>query len=872
MVSFKKSLMNICNFEANNMNRQYSIYGSRSLTKDFSIGFLIIILFISVLVFSSSALMFLKIEESKFQDKIHDIFQDFKDLIATPLWHYDDEEVTSICKTFLSGGAVSKIVIISSDDKSVYSFGNVEEKESEMAVFSDTLLYKTRQIGKVEFYPKKPKYFEQNKFYFYTIVSAISIICLFIIIATWFLLRVYVNRPLGKLIDWIKQIEKGEYKKDDIYFPQNEIQTVVNHFSLMVDSIKNREKRIRDSEERFRDLSELLPEAIYEMDTKGKLIFANQRAFDQFMYTQNDFEEGINLFDMIIPKDRQRAKENGEKILNGEEIGLSEYTALRKDGSTFPIMLHASPIFVKGIATGLRGIVIDVSERIMSEMALKESEFKFRSLFDLSPQAIALTAVGTGKLIDVNDKFCELTKYSKEELLELTTKEVGFYSDDDRNRFIKEIKVSGEVQGLKMDFKAKDGSTLNTLMFAKIIQIAGKNYILTIFLDVTDKKRLEARLAQAYKMEAIGTLAGGIAHDFNNILSPIILYTEMLLQDTSTENPLRFNLEEILSASMRAKDLTKQILTFSRQTEQERVPLLINPIIKEALKLLRSSLPSTIKIRQNIEAKVGVVLGDPTQIHQILMNLCTNAAHSMRGKGGLLEVDLADVDLYAEDAARIGDLKPGQYIKLTVSDTGAGMESNTKERIFEPYFTTSRKGEGTGLGLSVVHGIVKSYEGTITVDSKPGVGTVFEVFLPKVEKHISSKPASTVHIPGGTERVMLIDDEPSILEALQQMLKRLGYKVSAIRSSIEALKAFRAAPDEFDLVITDYTMPEMTGADVAKAVMDIRPDISVILSTGFSEQIDERESKAIGIRAFVMKPIVVEEIAQTVRKVLDRNK
>ncbi len=854
------------------MNRQYSIYGSRSLTKDFSLGFLIIILLISVLVFSSSALMFLKIEESKFQEKIHDIFQDFKNLIATPLWHFDDAEVTSICKTFLSGGAVSKIVIFSNDDKEVYSFGNVEEKESGTAFFSDPLLYKTRQIGKVEFYPKKPKYFEQNKFYFYTTVSAISIICLFITIATGLLLRVYVNRPLDKLLAWIKQIEKGDYKKDDIYFPQDEIQTVVKHFSLMVDSIKNREQRIRVSEERFRDLSELLPEAIYEMDTKGNLIFANQRAFEQFMYTQKDFEEGINCFDMISPEGRQRAMENLERILNGEKIGLSEYTALRKDGSTFPIMLNASPISVKGRAIGLRGIVIDVSERIASEMALKESEFKFRSLFDLSPQAIALTDVGTGGLIDVNDKFCELTKYSKEELLGLTTTEVGFYSDDDRNRFIKEIQVSGEAQGLEMDFKAKDGSTLNTLMFAKIIQIAGKKYILTIFIDVTDKKRLEARLTQAFKMEAIGTLAGGIAHDFNNILSPIILYTEMLLEDTSSDNPLRFNLEEILSASMRAKGLTKQILTFSRQTEQERIPLLINPIIKEALKLLRSSFPSTIKIRQNIEAEGGVVLADPTQIHQILMNLCTNAAHSMRIKGGLLEVGLADVDLYSEGAVRISNLKPGQYVKLTVSDTGTGMESNVKERIFEPYFTTSGKGEGTGLGLAVIHGIVKSYGGTITVDSEPGRGTVFEVFLPKIEKHISSKPAFTVQVPGGTERVLLIDDEPSILEALQQMLERLGYKVDARRSSIEALKVFRAAPDEFDLVITDYTMPEMTGADLAKAVMDIRPDVPVILCTGFSEQIDERKSKAIGIRAFVMKPIVVEEMAATVRKVLDSKK
>jgi len=304
---------------------------------------------------------------------------------------------------FVRGGAVSKIVLFSNDDKEAYSFGNVEGKHPETAFFSDHLMYKTKQIGKVEFYPKKPKYFEQAKYYFYTTVSAILIICFCVIIATRLLLRVYVNRPLNKLLSWIKQIEEGDYQSVDIYFPQNEIQTVVKHFSLMVDSIKNREQRIRDSEERFKDLSELLPEMIYEMDASGNFTFLNRRAFEQFMYTQKDFEEGINCANLVIPEDRHRVGENFQKHLDGENVGLSEYAGLRKDGSTFPIMVHASTISVKGRSIGLRGIVVDVSEKIASETALKESEVKFRSLFDLSPQAVALTNVETGRLVDVND-------------------------------------------------------------------------------------------------------------------------------------------------------------------------------------------------------------------------------------------------------------------------------------------------------------------------------------------------------------------------------------------------------------------------------------------------------------------------------------
>jgi CheY-like chemotaxis protein len=323
---------------------------------------------------------------------------------------------------------------------------------------------------------------------------------------------------------------------------------------------------------------------------------------------------------------------------------------------------------------------------------------------------------------------------------------------------------------------------------------------------------------------------------------------------------------------MRAKDLVKQILTFSRQTEQERIPLKISPIVKEALKLLRSSLPSTIEIRQNIEAEVGVVLADPTQIHQILMNIGTNAANAMRERDGVLEVSLVDVDLHSDDTDHIDDLESGQYIKLTVSDTGHGIEPAIMDKIFDPYFTTQEIGKGTGLGLSVVHGIVNSHGGHISAYSEPDKGTRFDVYLPLFDlADIKAETVSPEKLTIGNEHILLVDDEKPIVDVVQQMLERLGYQVTVRTSSIEALEVFRASMDKFDLVITDLTMPNMTGDKLAGELMNIRPDIPIILCTGFSEKMSKERAEALGIKDFLMKPIVKSDLAKTVREVLDKS-
>ncbi len=387
-----------------------------------------------------------------------------------------------------------------------------------------------------------------------------------------------------------------------------------------------------------------------------------------------------------------------------------------------------------------------------------------------------------------------------------------------------------------------------------------------------EKIQLEAQLNPAQKMDAIGTLAGGIAHEFNNILAAITGYTELVQLDVAEGSQAYANLNEVLEAASRAKELVKQILTFSRQSGQERKPLQVGLIVKEVLKLLRASLPSSVEIRHNIKALSTTILADPTEIHQVLVNLCANAAHAMQRTGGELRVELADLDLDADDASIYPDLKPGPYVRLTVGDTGPGMDGTVKERIFDPFFTTKEPGDGTGMGLAVVHSIVQSHGGAITVDSKEGTGTTFQVLLPQVPIEVTPKTHTPGELPAGNEQILFVDDEEALVYIGEQMLKHLGYEVVATNSSNEALAAFRTQPDKFDLVVTDQTMPKMTGEMLSKELIQIRPDVPIILCTGHSELITEESALAFGVRELVMKPLVMADLARTVRRVLDEEK
>ncbi|BEQ13892.1 PAS domain S-box protein [Desulfoferula mesophila] len=431
--------------------------------------------------------------------------------------------------------------------------------------------------------------------------------------------------------------------------------------------------------------------------------------------------------------------------------------------------------------------------------------------------------------------------------------------------------------------KCKDGSLIDMSLSVSPVEDGQGNIVgsATIAHPITEikkaqqeRQRLETQLRQAQKMEAIGTLAGGIAHDFNNILAVIMGYSGLVLDDLPPDSPAAESINTVIDAATRAKELTYQILSFSRQTEHQKVAMDLVPLIKESLKMLRATLPATIKLEQRlIPGDSGQVLADPVQIQQILMNLCTNAAQAMEDSNGILGVGLEMLDL--DDVAVSGyvGLKPGNYLRLSITDTGMGIDEKDLERIFDPFFTTKDVGKGTGMGLPVVHGIVRDHGGFIAVESEPGRGTTFNVYLPVVAQGApSEEPAVTQETPGGSESIAFVDDEPDLVDIGKRALSRLGYEVTCFTSSREALQAICANPDKYDLLVTDYTMPEMTGVQLAREVLEARPDIPIIICTGYPERLDTAADRGFKISELIMKPLVPSEISRVVRAVLDESK
>ena len=390
--------------------------------------------------------------------------------------------------------------------------------------------------------------------------------------------------------------------------------------------------------------------------------------------------------------------------------------------------------------------------------------------------------------------------------------------------------------------------------------------------DISGQKQMESSLQQAQKLESIGTLAGGVAHEFNNILSIIIGNNELVMDDLPEWSPLRENTEEIRMAGLRAKDIVKQLLLFSRQADAQKTPIYIGSVVKEAMKLIRPTTPANIDIYQNIGDDVAPIIGNATQIHQILINLCGNAADAMINTGGAITIDLKNGTIDEEFMKPNASLCSNRYVKLTVQDTGHGMDKNTLMRIFDPYFTTKKIGKGTGIGLAVVHGIVENHNGLISCESAPGKGTVFTILIPAYEGRVEKGSEPKIVLPIGNERILFVDDEPSLIKLGKQRLEGLGYTVQGSTDPSEALAMFEAAPNAYDLVITDMAMPHMTGDQLTTKILQIRPDMPIIVCTGYSEKLSETEAREIGIRSFVMKPLDKNDFAMMVRKVLDEAK
>ena len=499
----------------------------------------------------------------------------------------------------------------------------------------------------------------------------------------------------------------------------------------------------------------------------------------------------------------------------------------------------------------------------------------YKEVFSNSSIGMAVTDM-SGQCIDVNNTMCRVVGGTREQILAQNFNHIESWKKtgllDAALAVIREKKEKHHEVTLTTSFDRTVTIDYHIIPFTAEEQ----SYLLFIFNDISAKKqaedekeRLETELRQAHKMEAIGTLAGGIAHDFNNILASIIGYADMAQDDIPDWSPAKYQIEEVLKAGNRAKDLVRQILAFSRKTEQRRVPVQIHLLIKEVYSFLRATIPTTIEIKLNIDSHCGYILADPTQIHQTLLNLCTNAAHAMEDKGGVLTIDLKTVDLASEVQKNDAKVNTETQILLSVSDTGIGIEKEQLLRIFDPYYTTREVGKGSGMGLAIVHGIVLSHEGKVQVESIPGEGTTFKLFFPRVEAEAEMKAVENTALPTGKEKVLIVDDDASIANLNKRILAKLGYQTTVKTSSTETLELFRSDPDAYDLVITDQTMPGMAGDQLAREMLKVRSDTPIIMCTGYSSGIDAEKADAIGLRAFIMKPIDRKELAITVRKVLD---
>lgn len=624
-----------------------------------------------------------------------------------------------------------------------------------------------------------------------------------------------------------------------------------------------------------------LEEAVLLIDpTRREIIDCNPAVEKIFGYIPQELIGQDTRILHIDDAHFQKFAEVGEQILDQKKTFHIKYRMRRKDGGELITENTVTVIDeLLGWRQGVISVIRDITENEKFAQALKDSEEKYRSLTEHANESIIV--VQDDRIVFANPQWVKISGYSLNDSPgHLFSKLVH---PDDRAHIESMIERLLAGQNIPKDvefrFICLQGSVLWVRANAVFLEWNGQPAAMALMTDITQQKRLqeknremEVRMSQAQKMESIGVLAGGIAHDFNNLLSVILGFSRLTLEQLSEDDPGRENLEKVLAAGERASGLVNQILTFSRRKAEVKQPLQFNLALKETLKMLRSSVPAHIDIQQHIQTSSFVEM-DITRLHQVIMNLCTNAYQSLPDSGGRIDITLSDHRLGPSEAKQFPELSPGDYICLQVSDNGPGMSSEVVQRIFDPYFTTKEVGRGTGLGLSVVHGIVQQAGGAIDVDSKPGQGTTFTVYLPiwQGERQTSEPRLNERQETNGNEHLLVVDDEPSVLKLLQVNLQTLGYRVSGLSKAREALETLRQNPSDFDALITDQAMPGITGRDLAQEVQAIRPDLPVILCTGKEEAWQDQGYLEGVIRAVLLKPFDKKELAQTVRRVLDED-
>ena len=606
----------------------------------------------------------------------------------------------------------------------------------------------------------------------------------------------------------------------------------------------------------------------------GKILEVN-RAFESYFGYAREEVIGATTVELGLWADPvDRLAYVRELELHGAVRGF-EALLRNRAGEVRPFMMSAERVDIDG-EPHLVNAIHDVSDQRSAERALRESEEKFHKAFSTSPYPLSIGDFETGRLIEVNEAYARATGYDRKQLLGRTPVELGIIPASLRQRALQLWSTSGSVRDLELEFRSGSGELRTALYSAEFIELEGQRCVILGVHDVTEQRRmeiakaqLEEELRQVQKLEAIGTLAGGIAHDFNNILGAMLGYTEIAKLDAAALPEVLESLTEVQRSGERAKELVRQILTFSRRHPQERRPIRLQPIVAEVHRLLRSTLPATIELVVEANPDAERVRADPTQMHQILLNLGTNAAHALGDGQGRIEIRLAP-HRTGSGPDGIPNLGAGSYVELSVRDDGCGMDAETLRHVFEPFFTTKKPGNGTGLGLSVVHGIVKAHDGIIHVDSEPGEGSSFHILLPVFGEIAAEEDEASLLVPvaGNQERILFIDDEPMLCSSAQKLLQKLNYVVTTSSNPIDAVKLFSADPGAFDLVITDLTMPGMTGVDVAVQVFRSRPGMPLILATGFNASWTLDAVRALGIHDLVMKPLSALTLSEKVRTAL----
>lgn len=631
---------------------------------------------------------------------------------------------------------------------------------------------------------------------------------------------------------------------------------------------------LRASEHRFAKAFHFSPIGNIIVRRRDASIIEINDAYLQIMgYTRDELVGAHISILRFMPESALRA-ELAEAFDQGRAITGREVTFTRKDGSTGQGLHSSHPLDIDGEKYGL-GTLIDITERKQMEQSLRDSTLRLEATLEGGGMGTWIWNIRTGELW-WDEAATKLWGRRAEDPPPHSAEDaMQFIHPDDRERvqesFVQYLRTGIAVSGAEFRTLRPDGALQWISSRGWPQQEEESNEVVRmvgVFIDTTARRRAEESQLRSQKMEALGTLAGGIAHDFNNILLAIAGNVKLAIADLPQDHPVQGSLGEIDKASARATDLVRRILTFSRQQEPRREVASLQPIIEEAMRLIRPTLPTMVDIRMQLAADAPPVSIDPIQIHQIIMNLATNAAHAIGARGGLIEVTLDTATIDPQSTLSAGTLLPGRYARLTVSDNGAGMDKQTRERMFDPFFTTKPAGQGTGLGLSVVHGIVKNLGGAICVYSQPGKGTTLQIYFPAVEPgDTGPQIRQLTAAPGRGERVLYVDDEESLVFLATRVLQRLGYQVHGCTSPVQALSELRANPRNFDAVITDLSMHPMSGFELARALLEIRPDLPILMTSGYVRTEDRENARQCGIRDFILKPDTIEELSHALQRI-----